>query len=159
MGMRRAKAIVPMAVLALAGAGLAVRPRLIEQRKSQNEIEAMRVLMGLAIAEARFREHHPELRYGTLDELLDAELVGKRMRGACKDGYLFHVALSTTTSEFLWFATAAPATSDSGYRVFFNNQAGCVFYTTAPAIRVDPATCQPEGAIPTSFSKTDPDWD
>jgi hypothetical protein len=152
-----------LALPALAGLGAFLTPRLIQAQKSRNESEAATVLYaGFCQAEHAYREtHDPDVHvYATLDQLLAAKLVGERMRGGHKSGYAFTLAPSTTTPDFLWYATAAPETSLSGDRWFFINHAGVVYYWVGP-IAVDPKTCAPTStAVATSFSRTTrPDWD
>ncbi len=127
---------------ALSGLGFA------QPWKAGNESSAVGALKTLCTSEAIFREGDKsgdgKLDYGTLAQLDKTKLVDSVIGSGTKQGYVFDAQPSTTTSEFLWFATASPQLpGTTGDRYFFTNQAGVIFYSTAP-FEVDPETCMPK---------------
>jgi hypothetical protein len=116
------------------------------------ETAAISALKTIATCESIFRESDKDrngaLDYGTLDQLATAELVDGALGSGTKRGYLFEVAPSTSTSEFLWFATARPEVPGvTGDRYFCTNQTAVIFYSSRRAAELNDTTC----AIPADF--------
>jgi hypothetical protein len=117
-----------------------------------SETAAIGTLKTIAIVEAIFRERHADrdgvLDYGTLDELARAELVDDVLASGTKQGYVFEVVPSTSTSEFLWFATARPEIPGvTGDRYFCTNQSAVIFHSVRRPAELNDTTC----AIPADF--------
>jgi type IV pilus assembly protein PilA len=134
----------PLAAVKRAASGLG----LVQARRASNESQAIAALKALATSESTFRESDKSqdgnLDYGMLSELEKAKLIDPVLGSGTKQGYFFAAHPSTTTSEFLWFATASPEVPHAtGDRYFFTNQAGVIFYSTTP-FEVDPETCLPK---------------
>ena len=108
---------------------------------------AIGALRTITAAQSLFREGDKDedgvLDYGNLRELSEAQLIDLLLGSGKKQGYRFAVYPSSTTPEFLWFATAAPLEPGvTGERYFCTNHAGVTYYTTAAPIRFDPRTCE-----------------
>jgi hypothetical protein len=119
---------------------------LIAPRKNGNESAAIGALKTIGTSEAIFREGDKDgngvLDYGSLELLSKTGLVDSVLGSGTKQGYVFSAHVSTKTPEFLWYATAFPATpGTTGDRYFFINQSGVIFYGTSP-FDVDPETCE-----------------
>src|SRR5262249_43257560 len=87
-------------------------PNLVSARKHGNETAAIGALKTLQTCQTIFREGDKDgngrLDYGSLPQLSAAHLVDQVLGSGTKQGYLFRTGASTSTSEFLWFATANP---------------------------------------------------
>lgn len=128
----------------------------IDERRWGNDRAAIGALKTIAGAQGRFREEDTEgdglLDYGTLAELSVAGgLVDPVLGSGAKQGYLFEACYSSTTSEFLWMATARPVRpGTTGKRYFATNHQGVVFYTTSGPFELNTTDCTiPPGAKPT----------
>ena len=100
---------------------------------ASREATAVATLKEIHTAQSFFREGRSGdglERYGTLEEIASAGLVGRDLAGG-RAGYRFHVAPSATTSEFLWFAVAEPVTSSSD-RHFVATESGLVLDMDGP---------------------------
>jgi hypothetical protein len=145
---RAPKALVlPPVLAALLALGIA-----LGDEKEDQERSAMSSLRAIASAEEAFQSgdkgHHGTSRYATLSELSTAGLIDSVLGSGTKDGYAFSASGSTTTSEFLWWATASPKEPKQGSRWFFMNQSGVVMESSEP-LAVDSRTCAaPKGAEP-----------
>jgi hypothetical protein len=128
------------------------------------ETAAIGALKTIGSAQALFREADKEgdgnLDYGTLQELRDAGrtgLIDSVLGSGTKQGYLFDVRYSVSTSEFLWFATARPILPDfdrggDGDRYFATNHEGVTFYTTSGPIPMNDRDCtMPPGLTPVGW--------
>lgn len=112
-----------------------------------SEAPALGALRTIGTAQSLFREGDKDedgvLDYGNLRELSETQLIDGVLGSGKKQGYRFAVYPSSTTPEFLWFATAVPIEPGvTGDRYFCTNQAGVTYYTTAAPIRFDPRTCE-----------------
>ena len=122
-------------------------PNLIEARKHGNEAVAVGALKTITTAQTLYREGDKDddkvFDYGSLRELSDVMLVDGILGTGTKQGYFFQCQPSTTTSEFLWMATADPAMPmTTGNRWFAVNQAGIVYYSDLAPIDLDTTTCE-----------------
>jgi hypothetical protein len=114
---------------------LIVIPSYWEPRKLTNETHAIGALKTITGAQFLFREGDGEepLRYGTLAELSDLNLIDVVLGSGTKQGYLFEASYSSTTPEFVWWATARPALPGTTGDLFFaTNQDGVIYESTAP---------------------------
>lgn len=143
---------VPMCVISL---GVVAIPKLfVSGHGPSHDTLARRALRTIIGAESIFREGDKDKNglqdYGTLAQLSQARLVEEVLGSGTRSGYLFRVAPSSSTSEFLWFATATPVVpTTTGDRYFCTNQAGLIFYTTAGAFALNTTDCQiPSNAQP-----------
>lgn len=147
-------AIVALALAAGAFVSMRVRAIQAEQRRHDSERAAVGALKTIAVAEAIFREgdkdNNGALDYGTLSQLEKTQLIDSVLGSGTRKGYLFQVAPSRTTSEFLWFAVASPIEPGvSGDRYFCTNQAGVIVYTTRGVFPLNTTDCAfPSGAYP-----------
>ncbi len=130
-------------------------PNLIQARKHGNEANAVGALKTIVTASTIFNQKDADqdgnLDYGMLSELNNTKLIDSVVGSGTKAGYVFQVAYSYTTSEWLFFAVANPAlVQQTGDRYFATNQAGNIFYTSSVAIQVDTSTCSlpNNGVIP-----------
>jgi hypothetical protein len=122
--------------------------------RRDNETAAIDACKTIAMAESIFREQDKDengaLDYGSLAQLSATQLVDDVLGSGTKTGYLFRVAASVSTSEFLWFATASPAEPGvTGNRYFCTNSAGIIFCTTTGPFSLNTTDCViPANAIP-----------
>lgn len=121
-------------------------PELVAARKHGNEAAAIGALKTIATSQSLFREGDKDgdevFDFGSLGELSDQLLLDGVLGSGTKHGYLFRCQPSATTAEFLWMATADPATPGSaGDRYFAVNQAGIIFYSDEAPIPLDTTTC------------------
>jgi type IV pilus assembly protein PilA len=129
-------------------------PNLVESRKHANSAAAIGALRTINVSESIFREADRDgngvADYGTLTQLKTAQLVDSVLGSGTKQGYFFAADRSSTTSQFLWFATANPMIpSLTGDRYFETNHAGVVFYTTAGRLALNTTTCtKSAGTLP-----------
>ena len=139
-----------ISVLGLGGiaviAAIAI-PNLIEARKHGNEAAAVGALKTISTAQSLFREGDKEgdenFDYGSLDELAECMLVDGVLGSGLKQGFHFQCEPSSTTSEFLWMATADPAVpGTTGDRYFAVNHAGVIFYSVEAPIPLDTVECE-----------------
>ena len=142
--------MIVIAIIAIIAA-IAI-PNLIEARKHGNEAAAVGALKTITTAQSLFREGDKEndqnFDYGTLRELSDQTLVDGVLGSGTKQGYFFAASYGSTTSEFLWYATANPAVpTTTGDRYFATNQAGVVFYTQSASIALNNTDCQVPGIL------------
>jgi hypothetical protein len=135
------------------GAFVSVKIREAERRRrlTSDEFGAVGALKTIATSEAIFREADKDknnwLDYGSLAQLDKTRLIDAVLGSGTKRGYVFQVAPSASTSEFLWFAIATPVEPGaSGDRYFCTNQAGVIFYTTEGSFAINTTDC----AIPAS---------
>lgn len=122
-------------------------PNLIEARKHGNEAAAIGALKTITTSQSLFREGDKDndevFDYGSLRELSDQMLIDGVLGSGTKQGYFFQCQASTTTSEFLWMATADPAVpSTTGDRWFAVNHAGIVYYSDLGPIDLDTGACE-----------------
>jgi hypothetical protein len=113
----------------------------------RGETKAIGTLKTIAMAESIFREGDKDgngaLDYASLAQLGQAQLIDAELASGTKDGYVFEAAASTSTSEFLWFATARPLRPGwSGERYFETNHAAVIFYTTAASFALNTTDCR-----------------
>ena len=125
--------MIVIAIIAIIAA-IAI-PNLIEARKHGNEAAAIGALKTISTSQAIFREGDKDgnglLDYGTLGALSNSNLIADILGSGTKQGYFFNANGSTTTPEFLWYATANPSVpTTTGDRYFVTNQAGVIYYTT-----------------------------
>jgi hypothetical protein len=125
-------------------------PNLIEARKNGNEAGAIGSLKTISAAQALFREGDKDedgvLDYGTLGELSTAGsyggLVDSVLGSGVKYGYVFNASPSTTTCEFLWFATASPSKpGTTGDRYFATNHEGVTYFSVTSPIPMNTDDC------------------
>jgi hypothetical protein len=119
-------------------------------------------LKTLSTAQTLFREADKEsdgnFDYGTLAELGETDLVSQVLASGTKGGYLYAAGYGTSTSEFLWYATAKPQPRPPTPwyqrpgpfdRYYATNHEGVIYWTTSGPIPVDPADCAiPPGPLP-----------
>jgi hypothetical protein len=110
------------------------------------EMNALGALKTITVCESIFREGDKDQNgafdYGSLAQLSQVELVDAVLGSGTKQGYLFRVEASASTSEFLWFATANPIVPGrTGDWYFCTNQAGVIFYTTTGAFSMNSTDC------------------
>jgi hypothetical protein len=123
--------------------------------RRDNETAAIDAFKTIAMAESIFREQDKDengaLDYGSLAQLGRAQLIDSVLASGTVRGYLFRVAASASTAEFLWFATASPAEPGvTGNRYFCTNSAGIIFYTTTGPFSLNTTDCAiPANAVPT----------
>lgn len=163
-GVPKKKSAVPIvAIVAILGAGMCcivsiiaaiAIPNLIEARKHGNEASAIGALKTINTSQTLFREGDKEgdmtLDYaGSLAELSDATLIDGVLGAGVKQGYVFQVAVSPTTPEFLWIATASPVSpGTTGNRHFVINQAGVVYYSLTGPFSITTDCSIPAGSTP-----------
>ncbi len=151
---------IPCFFLVLGGivAPIAI-PNLISARGGGNETGAIGALKTIGTAQSLFREADKEgdgnLDYGTLAELENPGgrgfgLVDSILGSGTKNGYLFEATYGSTTSEFIWFATARPAIPTvTGDRYYVTNHEGVTFYTSSGPFKLNSVNCTiPAGARP-----------
>ena len=124
--------MIVIAIIAIIAA-IAI-PNLLEARKHGNEAAAIGALKTLSTAQSLYREgdkdNNNQFDYGNLTQLSTFDLIDDVLGSGSKQGYLFEAAASTSTAEFLWWASANPAVpGTTGDRYFITNQAGVIFYT------------------------------
>lgn len=132
--------MIVIAIIAIIAA-IAI-PNLIEARKHGNEAAAIGALKTINTSQTLFREGDKEgdgtLDYGTLQDLSNTTLIDSVLGSAKKQGYLFDCNPAATTPEFLWFATANPASpTTTGDRYFCTNHAGVIYYTGLQGNSID----------------------
>lgn len=115
-------------------------------RKAPNESGAIGGLKVLGSAQSLFRESDREkdqvFDYGTLDELGTTNLIDLVLGSGTKNGYIFDAQPSSTTAEFLWFATANPIfPGTTGDRYFAVNHEGVTYYSLTGPIPMDASDC------------------
>jgi prepilin-type N-terminal cleavage/methylation domain-containing protein len=136
--------MIVIAIIAIIAA-IAI-PNLIEARKHGNEAAAVGALKTITTSQSLFREGDKEndqnFDYGSLAELSGQQLIDGVLGSGTKQGYFFACSYGSTTSEFLWYATANPAVpGTTGDRYFATNQAGVVFYTQTATITLNSVDC------------------
>lgn len=152
-----------IAIVALCGAGLCLVssvvaaiaiPGVIQPRGAGTEAAAIGALKMINTAQTLFREADKD-EDGTLDyamslaELSNTTLIDAVLGSGQKRGYVFQVAASPTTPEFMWMATASPTTpGTSGKRYFVINHAGVVYYSTTAPFPITTDCAIPSGALP-----------
>jgi hypothetical protein len=115
---------------------------------------AIGALKTIATSESIFREGDKDrngaLDYGSLAQLSQTQLVDGVLGSGTKQGYIFRVAASASTSEFLWFAVASPVVPlKTGDRYFCTNQSVVIYYTTSGPFSMNTTDCEiPANAIP-----------
>lgn len=124
--------MIVIAIIAIIAA-IAI-PNLIEARKHGNEAAAIGALKTINTSQTLFREGDKDgnsrLDYGSLLQLSDTTLIDGVLGSTLKQGYVFACQPASTTPEFLWFATANPASpTTTGDRYFCTNHAGVIYYT------------------------------
>jgi hypothetical protein len=132
---------VPIALIA----AIAI-PNLIEARKMGNETAAIGALKTIGSAQALFREADKEgddiYDYGDLYELGQVNYLDTVLASGMKNGYLFDAQASSSTPEFLWFATAEPAKpGTTGDRYFATNHEGITYYSSSAPIPMNTTDC------------------
>jgi prepilin-type N-terminal cleavage/methylation domain-containing protein len=142
--------MIVIAIIAIIAA-IAI-PNLIEARKHGNEAAAIGALKTINTSQTLFREGDKEndtlLDYGNLQELSNTLLIDTVLGSTTKQGYTFAATPSSSTGEFLWFATANPASpTTTGDRYFCTNHAGVIYYTGLQGASI--AANQPTCSIPT----------
>lgn len=146
--------MIVIAIIAIIAA-IAI-PNLIEARKHGNEAAAIGALKTINTSQTLFREGDKEgdgtLDYGTLQLLSNTTLIDSVLGSGTKQGYKFQCDPSTSTGEFLWFATANPASpTTTGDRYFCTNHAGVIYYTglVGNSVANNSITCSiPSGLLP-----------
>ena len=141
--------MIVIAIIAIIAA-IAI-PNLIEARKHGNEAAAIGALKTTNSAETLYREgdkdQNATLDYGTIQQLSNTTLIDGVLGSGKKQGYVFNINPSGTTTEFLWFANANPAAPTStGDRYFCTNHAGVIYYTNAASVPINTSNC----SIPTT---------
>lgn len=124
--------IIVMAIIAVV-AVLAV-PNVIEARKFAHQGAAVAGLRAIGSGQTLFREADKEkdlnFDFANLRELSDTQLVDGILGSGTKAGYLYQAEYATTTSKFLWYATANPALGGiTGDLYFATNHRGLIFFT------------------------------
>ncbi len=114
--------------------------------KSSNHATAIGGLKTIGAAQAVFREGDKEddqvFDYGDLRDLNTANLVDPILGAGTKRGYVFDTQPSSTTPEFLWFATANPGIpTTTGDRYFATNHEGVIYYSNTASIPMNTADC------------------
>lgn len=122
-------------------------------RTGGNESAAIGALKTINTCQTLFREGDKDadalLDYGTLAELSDTQLVDAVLGSGQKQGYVFTVQPSPLTPEFLWMATADPASPGvTGDRYFATNHSGVIYYSTTKPFTITPDSSLPTDAIP-----------
>lgn len=146
--------MIVIAIIAIIAA-IAI-PNLIEARKHGNEAAAIGALKTINTSQTLFREGDKDgngnLNYGSLAQLSNTGLIDGVLGAGLKQGYSFECEASTTTSEFLWFATANPVSpTTTGDRYFATNHSGVIYYTgtTGSSIAVNNTNCEiPSDLLP-----------
>lgn len=144
--------IIVIALIAIVAA-LAI-PNIIAARKHANEGAAIGNLKTVVSAQTLFKEQDKEndtnFDYGTLVELSTEGVVDVVIGTGTRQGYLFRVEYSATTSDFLWYGTCNPALPrSSGDLYFCVNQRGVIFYTFENSLAMNNTDCiQPPNVIP-----------
>src|SRR5262245_17139525 len=103
--------MIVIAIIAIIAA-IAI-PNLLAARKHGNETAAIGALKTITNAQSMFREGDKDgngsLDYGTITLLSNTQVIDSILGVGTRQGYLFRTGPSTSTPEFLWFATANPA--------------------------------------------------
>lgn len=134
------------------GLAVVLGPRLVAGSKRENEEAAISGLRAIEVAQALFREGDRDRDgrpdFGDLQELKDAMCVGAVLGSGTKDGYVFQVAVSPTSPESLWMATATPvAPGRTGDRYFMIDHQGVIDYSTIAPFAITPDCAAPAGAL------------
>ena len=144
--------MIVIAIIAIIAA-IAI-PNLIEARKHGNEAAAIGALKTTNSAQTLFREGDKEqngtLDYGNMAQLSATTLIDGVLGSGKKQGYVFNIEPSSTTTEFLWFANANPAAPTStGDRYFCSNHSGVIYYTQRQSVPIDVSGCSvPTNVLP-----------
>jgi hypothetical protein len=113
-------------------------------RMAHDERAAVGALETIAVAELIFREGkggYPA--YGSLAQLQKTMLIDSILGSGTKEGYLFEVAPSASSSEFIWFAIATPIEPGvTGDRYFCTDNPRQLFYTTTAAFALNTTDCK-----------------
>ncbi|MCZ6689387.1 MAG: hypothetical protein O7H41_07275 [Planctomycetota bacterium] len=125
------KLLIVVSMIALI-APLALFPHLLEARKAENEISAIRALRVLAACQVPFRSSDRDsdgyLDYATsLQELSQVGLIDNVLGGGVMSGYVF--TLSGSTYE--WNCSATPISSNTGVRNFIVCTDGVVCFSSS----------------------------
>lgn len=102
---------------------------LVGVREGKNESAAIGGLKTIVTAQALFLEADSDKdgkqNYGTLEELLKANLVDEVLGGGTKQGYQFQVEVSE--SKLQWWVIASPVAEEVGVRSFYTDQSGVIY--------------------------------
>jgi hypothetical protein len=114
--------------------------------KTRNERRAIAALKTIATVESIFREGDKDgngaLDYASLAQLGQTQLIDAVLASGTKDGYVFQVSASVSTSEFLWFAVVSPLKPGvTGDRYFEMNHSAVIFFTTAASFALNTTDC------------------
>ncbi|MGE0706513.1 MAG: hypothetical protein AB7N76_17665 [Planctomycetota bacterium] len=148
-----APAALVMAALALAPSPVRADDDPGPAARRQNEQQAIGVLKAISSAQSLFREgdkdQNNELDYaGSLQALVDTDLVSRDLKGGERGGYVFVVKRSVKTPEFVWAATAVPKQrGKTGDRYFAISQDGVVYQALEP-IALGADCTLPQGLVP-----------
>jgi prepilin-type N-terminal cleavage/methylation domain-containing protein len=144
--------MIVIAIIAIIAA-IAI-PNLVQARKHGNETAAIGALKTIQTCEQIFREGDKDgngkLDYGSMPQLASTQLIDQVLGSGTKQGYLFRATASTSSSEFLWFATANPMLPGmTGDRYFETNHSCVIFYTHVGSFALNSTDCKiSSGAAP-----------
>lgn len=137
------KVVVPGLLLVLLLVGLPAGAEWLRSaRVTGGEARVIGALKQINTAQTVFREGalSGTHRYGSLEELLTSAVLETEVVAAAREQYELRVAPSTTTAEYLWFATANPLEPGSPARSFGTNHTGVIYYTQGPVV-IDEEEC------------------
>ena len=123
-------------ILILGSVAAIAIPNILAARKNGNEAGAIGSLKAISTAQRLFREGDKEgdgsYDYGSLTELANSGLIDVYLGSGTKQGYNFVTQASTSSQQFVFWATADPSVQGgSGDKNFATNQAGVIYYTSA----------------------------
>lgn len=111
-------AAVPVGVI-----GAVAIPNLLAARRAANEAAAVGTLRTIASAQTTYYATAGNGTYGSMEELIAAELLDPRMEAATRNGYGFELSNSGDSYEL----TATPADyPNSGMRSFYTSEDGVI---------------------------------
>tara|TARA_B100000965_G_scaffold256667_1_gene216270 strand:+ start:195 stop:617 length:423 start_codon:yes stop_codon:yes gene_type:complete len=123
-------------------------PNLREARIHGLESGAIRSLRRLSLVQSLYRERHPEVRYGSVSELIQAGLLTPAE--AQPEGYQLELRRGPDP-HFCWAAIATPHTGSLARRHFATDVSGVIHY------REQPYVFRPEGSLDLPLRPLTPD--
>lgn len=131
--------IVPIGIIA----AIAI-PNLLASRRAANEGATIATLRRIHSAQATYQATAGQGQFGTLEQLIEEDLLDPRIGSGVVYGYRFHVALTSGLDNEAGFEVTSVPNSypNSGRRSFFVNETGVIRAADArgnPATVRDPA--------------------
>jgi type II secretory pathway pseudopilin PulG len=109
-------------------------PSLTNSRKAGFESAAIGNLRAIVSAQSIYRIRSLSGTYGSLVDLASQNYIPAEYTGGRRQGYFYEVTPDPTTPEYIYIATAAPASpGNTGDRYFFTNQSGVVRFSFSGA--------------------------